>query len=113
MSKKDIRKKHQGYVNSIVSKLTKLFVFLFLFCALPAAAQPALEAEQFSSETCSREFKRLFYRAEFIISKGQGNYEALSGQHRPIFFMLKAKCTVVAADLGVALGGIILKGISA
>jgi len=63
-------------------------------------------------ETCSREFKELFYRSEFIISKGQGNYEALSGQRRPIFFMLKAKCAVVAADLGVAVGDIILKSIN-
>ncbi len=64
-------------------------------------------------ETCCREFKELFYRSEFIISKGQGNYEALSGQQRPIFFMLKAKCSVVAADLGVAVGDIILKDINA
>ena len=63
-------------------------------------------------ETCSQEFKELFYRSEFIISKGQGNYEALSGQRGPIFFMLKAKCAVVAADLGVAVGDIILKSIN-
>ena len=64
-------------------------------------------------ETCSQQFKELFYRSESIISKGQGNYEALSGQRRPIFFMLKAKCAVVAADLGVAVGDIILKSINA
>jgi len=27
---------------------------------------------------------------ELIISKGQGNYEGLSDEHRPIFFLLKA-----------------------
>jgi uncharacterized protein with ATP-grasp and redox domains len=64
-------------------------------------------------ETCSREFKALFDRSEFIISKGQGNYEALSGQRHSIFFMLKVKCSVVAADLGVAVGDIILKDINA
>jgi len=74
MSKKDIRKKHQGYVNSIVSKLTKLFVFLFLFCALPAAAQPALEAKQLSSESCSREFYNL--ACDIIYSKNINQVEA-------------------------------------
>jgi len=44
-----------------------------------------------------------------IISKGQGNYEGLSDEIRPIFFLLKAKCPVVASDIGVPLGSILLK----
>jgi len=60
-------------------------------------------------DSCSRKFRELFSQSEFIISKGQGNYEALSDQQRPIFFMLKAKCSVVAADLEVGVGDIVLK----
>ena len=60
--------------------------------------------------TCSAEFKRLYDRAEFIISKGQGNYEGLSNEKRPIFFLLKTKCQVIASDMGVQEGDIVLKG---
>ena len=58
---------------------------------------------------CSDEFRELYNSAELIISKGQGNYEGLSDEHRPIFFLLKAKCSVVAADIGVPQGSILLK----
>jgi len=60
--------------------------------------------------TCSDEFKDVYNNSRFIISKGQGNYEALSGEERPIFFLLKAKCRVIADDIGVDEDDIILKG---
>ncbi len=58
---------------------------------------------------CSDEFLKLYNSAELIISKGQGNYEGLSDETRPIFFLLKAKCFVVAGDIGVPQGSILLK----
>lgn len=58
---------------------------------------------------CSKEFQRIFRSADLVISKGQGNYETLSGEERPIFFLLKAKCRVIAGELGIEEGGIILK----
>lgn len=58
---------------------------------------------------CSEEFLELFNSVDLIISKGQGNYEGLSETKRPVFFMLKAKCNVIARDLGVQLGDIVLK----
>ncbi len=61
-------------------------------------------------KTCSAEFKRIYDSTEFIISKGQGNYEALSNERHPIFFLLKTKCRVIADDIGVGEGDIILKG---
>ena len=42
-------------------------------------------------ETCSDAFLRRYHDAELIISKGQGNYEALSGENKTIFFLLKVK----------------------
>jgi hypothetical protein len=42
-----------------------------------------------------------------IIAKGQGNYESLSTVDAPLFFLLQAKCPVIAHDLGVAVGSII------
>ena len=60
-------------------------------------------------KTCNEKFKELYDNSELIISKGQGNYEALSGQRRPILFLLKAKCNVIAGDIGVGEGDIVLK----
>ncbi|MBN2034668.1 MAG: DUF89 family protein [Deltaproteobacteria bacterium] len=60
-------------------------------------------------ERCSREFLEIFDGAEIIVSKGQGNFESLSGQwERPVFFLLKVKCPVIASHLGVKIGDMIL-----
>jgi damage-control phosphatase, subfamily I len=58
-------------------------------------------------EYCSPEFMRIFNEAEMIISKGQGNYEALSGETNPLFFLLIAKCPVIARHLGCHVGDFI------
>ena len=58
---------------------------------------------------CSPVFREIYDRAEMIISKGQGNYEALSDTDRPVFFLLKAKCPVIASDIGVDVDDIVLK----
>jgi uncharacterized protein with ATP-grasp and redox domains len=47
--------------------------------------------------------------ADLIISKGQGNYETLSAEQRPVFFLLKAKCPVIARNLGVEEGDTVIK----
>lgn len=57
---------------------------------------------------CSDEFIRAYNEADLIISKGQGNYEALSEENHPIFFLLKAKCPVIASDIGVPQGSILI-----
>ena len=62
--------------------------------------------------SCNPKFNQLFKEADLIISKGQGNYEGLSEEKRSIFFMLKAKCPVIARDLGVNENDIVLKGIN-
>ena len=60
-------------------------------------------------KTCSAEFIKTYDHSKFIISKGQGNYEALSDEICPIFFLLKVKCHVIAEDIGVDEGDIVLK----
>ncbi len=57
---------------------------------------------------CSREFEEIFRDAGMVISKGQGNYETLSNQSRPIFFLLKVKCPVIARDIDIKTGSVIL-----
>ncbi len=61
---------------------------------------------------CNEEFKKMFYDSKFIISKGQGNYEGLSNEKVPIFFLLKVKCSVLANHIGVKENDIVLKGIN-
>lgn len=63
-------------------------------------------------ETCSAEFRELLRNSDFVVSKGQGNYEGLSGEKVRIFFLLKAKCPIIANDIGVKVDDIILKGIN-
>ncbi len=58
---------------------------------------------------CRAEFVELFRQSRLIIAKGMGNYETLSGEPYPIFFILKAKCPVVAKELGVNVGDIVLE----
>lgn len=62
---------------------------------------------------CSDEFRRAYDSALLVISKGQGNYETLCGEKRPIFYMLKVKCPVIAREIGVEEGDIILKEVKA
>jgi uncharacterized protein with ATP-grasp and redox domains len=50
---------------------------------------------------CSDEFKTAFDSADIIISKGQGNFETLSDDHKKIWFLFLAKCPVVASHIGV------------
>jgi len=45
---------------------------------------------------CSKEFLDEYKKSDLIISKGQGNYEALCDEDKNIFFLLKIKCPVVA-----------------
>lgn len=61
---------------------------------------------------CNKDFINRFDHADMVISKGQGNYEGLSGVDRSVFFLLKAKCHVIAKDLGVEEDDIVLKGIN-
>jgi len=59
-------------------------------------------------ERSSQTVKSWIKKHDLVISKGQGNYEGLS-EHDGLFFMLMAKCHVIASDLNVKVGDIILK----
>ena len=57
---------------------------------------------------CNKKFLKIYRDADLIISKGQGNFEALADEKRPIFFLFRAKCPVVAKHLNCKLGDVIL-----
>ncbi|MBD3246674.1 MAG: DUF89 family protein [Candidatus Omnitrophica bacterium] len=57
---------------------------------------------------CSSAFKRIYRKADMVISKGQGNFESLSRARRPIFFLFMVKCPVVERETGAKRGDIVL-----
>ena len=57
----------------------------------------------------SEEFLEVFKNAEIILGKGHGNFESCSGKDYNLFFLLKAKCHVVASELDVTKGDIVFK----
>jgi damage-control phosphatase, subfamily I len=60
---------------------------------------------------CKEEFLQAFSDADLIIAKGQGNFETLSDNAGPIFFLFKVKCPVVASHVGLPLGThVLLRG---
>jgi len=58
---------------------------------------------------CSQAFKKEFASTDLVIAKGQGNYETLHAVDRPIFFMLKVKCPVVARHIGHEIGSYVIE----
>ena len=60
-------------------------------------------------DRCSEKFRRLYDEAGLVIAKGQANYETLSEESTKVFFLLQAKCPVIARDMGVPAGSIVLK----
>ena len=60
-------------------------------------------------ELCTNDFVQRFEEADMVISKGQGNYEGLANVSRQVFFLLKAKCHIVAKHLNIVEDDIVLK----
>jgi hypothetical protein len=60
-------------------------------------------------EDCNDLFLKAYNEADTVIGKGQGNYETLSEFCEKCYYLLKAKCPVLARDLKVGVGDIVLK----
>jgi uncharacterized protein with ATP-grasp and redox domains len=57
----------------------------------------------------SATFRRHVRHADIILGKGHGNFETCVGRRGNYYFLLKAKCPVVAAELGVRDGDTVFK----
>jgi len=57
----------------------------------------------------SKTFTKLLKESDIVISKGQGNYEALNDLDREIFFLLMVKCPLVSKSIGIEVGTMVLK----
>jgi uncharacterized protein with ATP-grasp and redox domains len=60
-------------------------------------------------EWTSPEFQVQYQAAELIISKGQGNFETLTGNTKKTYFLFQSKCDVVSKELGLSPGSMLLK----
>ncbi|MGM0611383.1 MAG: damage-control phosphatase ARMT1 family protein [Thermodesulfobacteriota bacterium] len=58
---------------------------------------------------CTDEFLKKMHEADLVISKGQGNFEALSEEKNGIYFAFKVKCEVVAELVGLPIGSSIFR----
>ncbi|BBG66590.1 DUF89 domain of unknown function [Hydrogenimonas sp.] len=62
----------------------------------------------FDPERLSPDARKYYESADLVISKGMGNYESLNDRSaRPVFYLMKIKCNVVASSLGEKIGDII------
>jgi uncharacterized protein with ATP-grasp and redox domains len=59
-------------------------------------------------DDCSEAVKTRFAEADLVIAKGQGNFETLSNVSRPVFFLLRVKCEVLAREIGYELGSVVV-----
>ena len=60
-------------------------------------------------EWTSPEFRAHYDGAELVISKGQGNFETLTGNGKKTYFLFQSKCDVVSKELGLSPGSMLLK----
>jgi uncharacterized protein with ATP-grasp and redox domains len=60
-------------------------------------------------EWTSPEFRSHYEAAPLVISKGQGNFETLSGNGKKTYYLFQSKCDVVSKELGLSPGSMLLK----
>jgi len=60
-------------------------------------------------DLCSETFRQVYAAAPLIIAKGQANYETLSTAGPRVFCLLQVKCPVIGRDLGVPVGGLVVR----
>jgi uncharacterized protein with ATP-grasp and redox domains len=70
---------------------------------------PGTILDRVYEHACSDEFRRIYDEAALIVAKGQANYETLSEEGPRVFFLLQIKCPIIARDVGVPAGSIVLK----
>lgn len=59
-------------------------------------------------EACNQQFLALYNQADIVVAKGQGNYETLSEADKPIVFLLKVKCPVIAREVRKQVGDLVI-----
>ena len=58
-------------------------------------------------KSCSEELLEELRKTDIVVAKGHANFETLNEEKMGIYFLLKAKCEVVARELGVETGSLV------
>jgi uncharacterized protein with ATP-grasp and redox domains len=84
--------------------------------AVATIVDPGIDCLGVPLNACSQEFRDIYRSADLIVAKGQACYETLEGKDaeidgvsKPIFFLLRVKCPVMARHLGAAVGDCVLE----
>jgi len=93
----------------IINDVTKEFAIKSELDEVAEIISTGCDAPGAILEDCSKKFLEIYNSVDIIISKGQGNYEALSEESGPLFFLLKAKCPKIAEHLDVSVGEYVFK----
>ncbi len=56
-----------------------------------------------------QQMQRAYREADMIVAKGQGNYEAMSEDTGPVYFLLKVKCPAISRETSEPVGTYLLK----
>jgi len=77
---------------------------------------PGIDCQGVPLGECSEEFRTRYDAADLVVVKGQAGYQSLEGQEstqrgveKEIFFLLSVKCPVMANQLGVGMGDLVLE----
>jgi len=70
---------------------------------------PGIDCLGIPLSRCKNRFRELVERSDLIIAKGQACYETLAGVRAPLYFLLRVKCVVMAEELGLSIGDLVLE----
>ncbi len=72
-----------------------------------AVVDPGVRGLGISLETSNREFREQFEGADLVLAKGQAHIETLSDCGRPVYFLFRIKCSVMARQQGSRIGELV------
>lgn len=77
---------------------------------------PGIDCLGVPLNACSQSFQEHYRSADIVVAKGQGAFETLEGkeaqldgEEKPIFFLVRVKCTLLARHLGASVGDSVLE----
>ncbi|MBN1422363.1 MAG: DUF89 family protein [Planctomycetes bacterium] len=70
---------------------------------------PGIDCLGLPLSQCTNRFREIVGRSDLIVAKGQACYETLAGVGVPLYFLLRVKCAVMAEELGLSIGDLVLE----
>ncbi|MBI4601122.1 MAG: DUF89 family protein [Planctomycetes bacterium] len=81
-----------------------------------AVRTPGADCLGLPLNACSEDLRAAYAAADVVVAKGQAAFETLegkdarlAGEDKPIFFLLRVKCALLARQLGASVGDLVLE----